>query len=153
MFSEVKSTEIDARSLRKRDFGAKNSIFGGTRFLSVFWIAFFVNFGPKMGSNHSPGQARERQKIEKKLVRLLRRSFLVLRGASGRVFCRFCIKFETEIGGFALNSTRNLYVFPERFSITFVMGKAAIGCVRCYVCALPWHRIWNRQGGCKSFLA
>ena len=140
-FWEVKSTEIDARSLRKRDFGAKNSIFGGTRFLSVFWILFFMNFCPKMGSNASGVWARERQKIEKKLVRLLRRSFLVLGGVSGRVFCRFCIKFETEIIGFASNSTRNLYVFSDRFSITFVIGNAAIGCFRCYVCALPWHKM------------
>ena len=151
-FWEPKSTEIDARRLRKRDFGVKNSIFGGTRFLSVFWIAFFVNFGPKMGSNHSDVWARERQKIEKKLVRLLRRSFLVLVGVSGRVFCRFCIKFETEIIGFASNSTRNLYVFSDRFSITFVIGKAAIGCFRCYVCALPWHKIWNRNQICARWL-
>ena len=51
-FWEPKSTEIDARSLRKRDFGGKNSIFGGTCFLHIFWVAFFVNFGRKMGSNH-----------------------------------------------------------------------------------------------------
>ena len=140
MFSEAKSAEIDVRRLRKRDFGVKNSIFGGTRFLNIFWNAFFVNFGPKMGSNHSGVWARERQKIGMKMVRLFRRSFLVLRGASGRIFCRFCIKFETEIGDFALNSTRNLYVFSERFSITFVIGNAAIGCFRCYVCALPWHK-------------
>ena len=109
--------------------------------MSVFLIAFFVNFGRKMGSNHSDVWARERQKIGKKLVRLLRRSFLVLGGASGRVFCRFCIKFETEIGDFALNSIRNLYVFSGRFSIKFVIRNAAIGCFRCYVCALPWHKM------------
>ena len=120
--------------------------------MNIFRNAFFVNFGPKMGSNASPAQARERQKIEKKLVRLLRRSFLVLGGASGRVFCRFCIKFETEIIGFASNSTRNLYVFSDRFSITFVIGNAAIGCFRCYVCALPWHKIWNRNQICARWL-
>ena len=63
MFSEVKSTDIDARSLRKRDCDAKNSIFGGTCFLSVFWIAFFVNFGPKIESNASGNLARERQNL------------------------------------------------------------------------------------------
>ena len=88
-FWEPKSTEIDARSLRKRDFGGKKSIFGGTRFLSVFWIAFFVNFGPKMGSNASGVRARERRKIGKKLVRLLRRSFLVLRGPPDAFFADF----------------------------------------------------------------
>ncbi len=120
--------------------------------MSVFWIAFFVNFGPKMGSNASGNLARERQKIGKKLVRLLRRSFLVLRGASGRIFCRFGIKFETEICDFALNSIRNLYVFPGRFSIKFVIRNAAIGCFRCYVCALPWHKIWNRNQICARWL-
>ena len=76
----------------------------------------------------------------------------MLGGVSGRVFCRFCIKFETEIGDFALNSTRNLYVFSDRFSITFVIGNAAIGCFRCYVCALPWHKIWNRNQICARWL-
>ena len=75
--------------LQKSREEAETKDFGGAHFLTVFCMAKKLNFGSKMGPNHSGSNAREPEKIEKKTGLLLRRCFLVLEGVSGRVFRRF----------------------------------------------------------------
>ena len=72
--------------LEKSQKNTKKYEIGETCFLTIFWIAKKLICCSKMGQNHSPAQARERQEIEKNGVRLLHRFCLVLGGASGRVF-------------------------------------------------------------------
>ena len=82
----------DARKIKKT---SKKVVLGGSRFLTIFSIAFLTNFGAKMGQTRSPGQVIFRKKIEQNVHLLLPSCSWLRPGASGHVFCRFWGRFCT----------------------------------------------------------
>ena len=90
----MKTVRADLEKKRKT---AKKKVFGGTRFLTIFWTAKKLFGGTKMGQNHSPGQVIFRKKIEKKVDLLLRWCSWLLPGAPGHVSRQFSNRFGMDL--------------------------------------------------------
>ena len=80
---------------------SKIHVFRGTCFLMIFWTTKKLLFGLKIGPNHSPAQAQNCKKIDKKSTLVPHWCFSVFEGASGHVFRWFWARFGKDFACFS----------------------------------------------------
>ena len=94
---------------------SKIHVFRGTCFLMIFWTTKKLLFGLKIGPNHSPAQAQNCKKIDKKSTLVPHWCFSVFEAASGHVFRWFRARFGMDFAWFS-----------ERFRGTCLAKELAI---------------------------